>query len=575
VLFWVVTSACDEVEGVEMMVVNDELFDKWGGLREPQTVACPTVPWLLHSKSVPAPATDLIVAEDGRMTYEEAEKASLLLARQLLASGYGKGTHIGILYPNGARWVVRWLACMRIGAIAVPMNVFLKPPELRSLIAHADLEVLLIANDSGDEDYLGRVLSAIPELGGCAGRTLVIPALPCLRAIWVNVGHGEGWATVEGDQAFGPFSEEMVFSMENQVTPADVAVIIYTSGTTAEPKGVILTHGALVRHAANVGLLQKIEDSDRFYSISPFFWIGGLLVTLLSCMSRGATVLTQNRFSPEACLEFLEAEHATVVRLYPNARRALEEHPRFSEHDLSQVKVGLDWPIPTPNRMMRTHGALGMTETCGPHIYSSKWPEPFPDIYPGSHGPPVPGMHHRIVDENGLEVPHGEVGEILVRGYALMVGVYKKEREQVFEQDGWYRTGDLGLIDDGVVYFRGRLKSVIKTAGANVSPQEVELALQSCRGVREAYVVGIPAGDRGEDVAAAVISDGAPFDAEAIRLELAKKLATFKIPRFITAIEEGQLPRSSAGEKVNLNELRVLVAARLADGADISQRRES
>jgi acyl-CoA synthetase (AMP-forming)/AMP-acid ligase II len=454
---------------------------------------------------------------------------------------------------------------MRIGAVAVPINVFLKPPELRMLLIHADIEILLVANDEGDEDYVRKVAEAIPELEHTDKGPLLLDGVPYLRRIWVSGQSNRQWATTEMTAARGPVKDALVDSIGDHVTPPDVAVIIYTSGTTAEPKGVILTHGALLRHSANVSALQCIVPTDRFYSISPFFWIGGLLVTLLSVVQGRATVLTQNRFAPEPCLTFLEGERATVVRLYPNARRAIEEHPRFADFDLSSVHAGLDWPDPDPERRMRVHGALGMTETCGPHIYSARWPGPFPEEFPGSHGPPVPGMEHKIIDENGTELPMGEEGEILVRGYALMQGIYKKEREEVFEEGGWYRTGDLGFLRDGVLYFRGRLKNVIKSAGANVSPQEVEGVLVARSDVKEAFVLGLPAGDRGEDVVAAIVAERHDVDVDAIRKALLDQLASFKVPRFIAVVRPGEVPRSNAGEKLDTRALKALVSAKWSE----------
>jgi acyl-CoA synthetase (AMP-forming)/AMP-acid ligase II len=538
-----------------------DLFDEWGGLREAQPVAHPTIPALLQEKAALAPDAELIVADDGRATYGEVERSSADYAARLLAAGCGKGTRVALQFPNGVRWLVRYLACARIGAVPVPVNVFLKGPELRSLLVHADIQFLLTATDAGDEDYLATVESAIPELAAEHTPRLLMPGVPYLREIWTSGPTSRPWALHDAEQDGKQIADVLLARVEEQVTPADVAVIIYTSGSTAEPKGVVLTHGALVRHSANVSVLQKIRPDERFYSVSPFFWIGGLVVTLLSVMDAGATVLTTHRFSADRCLDFLAAERATIVRLYPNARRVLEDNPRFADTDLSSVRAGLDWPAPDPNRMMRTHGALGMTETCGPHIYSSQWPPPFPLEYPGSHGPAVPGAEHKIIDENGQELPPGEVGEIVVRGNLLMLGQYKREREEVFEPGGWYRTGDLGCLSDGVLYFRGRLKKVIKSAGSNVTPEEVENALLGLPGVEKAFVLGLPAGDRGEDVVAAVAAREG-VDGEDLRARLRGQLAGFKVPRYIAVLKQEDIPLMASGEKVDTRALRALIAVR-------------
>jgi acyl-CoA synthetase (AMP-forming)/AMP-acid ligase II len=549
-----------------------DLFDEWGGLLEAQPVENPTIPALLREKAALRPDAELIVADDGRATYGEVERASADYAARLLAAGCGKGTRVALQFPNGVRWLVRWLACARIGAVPVPVNVFLKGPELRTLLVHADIHLLLTATDPTDEDYLATVESAMPELAGGRTPQLLIPGVPYLRGIWTSGPTDRPWAIHDVEQDRKQIDDVLLSRVEEQVTPADVAVIVYTSGTTAAPKGVVLTHGGLVRHGANVSVLQKITPDDRFYSVSPFFWIGGLVVTLLSVMHAGATVLTNHRFSADRCLDFLAAERATIVRLYPNARRALEDHPRFADTDLSSVRAGLEWPAPDPERMMRTHGALGMTETCGPHIYSSEWPPPFPPEFPGSHGPPVPGVEHKVVGDDGRELPPGQVGEILVRGYTLMQGLYKREREEVFEPGGWYRTGDLGYFRDGVLFFRGRLKKVIKSAGSNVSPEEVELALASQPGVERAFVLGTPAGDRGEDVVAAVVALDR-IDGEELRARLRDRLAGFKVPRHIAVLKPEEVPLLASGEKVDTRALRALIVTRWSSADALTQSR--
>jgi acyl-CoA synthetase (AMP-forming)/AMP-acid ligase II len=170
-------------------------------------------------------------------------------------------------------------------------------------------------------------------------------------------------------------------------------------------------------------------------------------------------------------------------------------------------------------------------------------------------------VEHKIVDAAGEELGPGEVGEILVRGYTLMQGLYKREREDVFERDGWYATGDLGYLRHGVLYFRGRLKNVIKSAGSNISPEEVEHALMSYAGVERAFVLGVPAGDRGEDVVAAVVAhDG--VDGEELRSDLRRQLASFKVPRFIAVLKPENVPLTASGEKLDTRALRGLIAAR-------------
>jgi acyl-CoA synthetase (AMP-forming)/AMP-acid ligase II len=343
-------------------------------------------------------------------------------------------------------------------------------------------------------------------------------------------------------------------SVEDSVAPADALVMIYSSGSTGDPKGAVHTHGAIVRHAHNLNQFRDILASDRVYSPMPFFWVGGLVFSLLSAMHAGACLLTEDSFEPGATLEFLERERATVVTGWPHYAKAMVEHPSFAGRDLSAVRAGnlyevLPEPLRPEDPELRSN-ALGMTETCGPHTID-KMDEDLPEALRSSFGHSVPGVEHKIVDPvTGKDLPPGEFGEICVRGYSLMQGLYKIERGDTFDADGFYHTQDGGYFDaNGILFFQARLGDLIKTGGANVTPREVEATLELIPSVREAYVVGLADAERGEVVhAAIVLQSGEPATGEELRARLKSELSAYKIPRAFHFYSHEKLPFTDSGK---------------------------
>jgi acyl-CoA synthetase (AMP-forming)/AMP-acid ligase II len=342
-------------------------------------------------------------------------------------------------------------------------------------------------------------------------------------------------------------------------------MIVYSSGSTAAPKGAVHSHGAVVRHAFAMSRAYELRPEDRLYSPMPFFWVGGLVTSLLSPMHAGACVLTEEAFEPGRTLDLLERERATVVIGWPHFAKSMAEHPSFAARDLSSIRRGSLYELVSPALRPADPGlrsnSLGMTETCGPHTVGDGRVD-LPESLRGTFGRAVPGVEHKIVDpESGRSLAPGETGEICVRGYSLMQGLYKLERADVFDPDGFYHTADGGYFDaDGWLFFQGRLGDLIKTAGANVAPAEVEAALVRQPGVAEAYATGIPDRDRGELVAAAVVpAAGASLDATAMLARLRGELSSYKVPRRLLVCAKSDLPFTDSG-KIRRKDLAQLLA---------------
>jgi len=499
-----------------------------------------------------------VVLGDERMTYAEADARSAALAKGLLASGVGKSTHVGLLAPNGPDWVVAWLAATRIGALVALLNTYGQTRELGRALRHGDVAHLLTVESHLGHDYLGRLEAAAPGLADQRHERLLLASHPYLRSVWAwgsGGTAGRQWCGEVGDLVArgAAVPDRLLAEVEAEVHPADPMIMVFSSGSTADPKAVIHTHGATVRHAHNLNQLRDLHPDDVIYTPMPLFWVGGLSFSLVAAMHAGASIVFEERFEPEATLELLERERVTQVLGWPHMGKALANHPSWRDRDLSSIRSGAATALPAPGDREPPGPratSLGMSETLGPHTFEEDVPLP-PDKE-GSFGRPVPGLEHRVVDPETLDdVPPGQVGEVWVRGYSVMLGLHKRERADTFTADGWYRTGDAGHFDaDGHLFFAGRLGDVVKTSGMNVTPREVEAALEEQPEVALAIVTGIDHPDRGQDVVAAVaLNPGASLEADVARERLRTELAAYKVPRHVAVFaSQGDLPQLDSGK---------------------------
>jgi acyl-CoA synthetase (AMP-forming)/AMP-acid ligase II len=522
----------------------------------------PTVPELLRAGTQRFGGRDCVVTPEDRLSYAELDETSRRLAARLVVAGIGKGSRVGVLLPNGCPWVQVWAAASRIGAVVIPVNTFYQPPELARFLRHSDIETLVAVGSFAHHDYLDRLEQIAPELASAGPGPLLLPSLPQLRQVLLWEASERAWAQGGLGEAVGGSSprcggerageaEALVDALGEDVHPSDVMLVTYTSGTTGEPKGVVHSHGALVRHARNLAQLSELDESARVWTPMPLCWVGGFAFTLLRAMSVGACFVTQELFEPASALALMERERITHVSAWPAVSKALTEHPNFATTDLSTVRGGALYDAMPASKRPRDPSlvvsSLGMSETCGPHTfwYPGEDETGAPEAYRGTFGHEVPGTEHRIVDpDTGADLPEGEEGEVLVRGYNLMLNLYKKERSEVFDADGWYHTGDRGYFKHGWFFFTGRQSDLIKTSGSNVSPAEVEAYLQGVEEVKLAFVVGVPHPERGQDVVALLVpwGEAASLDLDALRRRMRSSLSSYKVPRHFFLISDAEVP---------------------------------
>jgi acyl-CoA synthetase (AMP-forming)/AMP-acid ligase II len=328
-------------------------------------------------------------------------------------------------------------------------------------------------------------------------------------------------------------------------------MLMYTSGSTADPKGVLHSHGTMTRHATNLAARSAWDATIKLWTPMPFFWVGGFHTMMFRALVSGATVVTQDALDPAQALQVIEAERVTHVMAWPATTMSLMDLPGYATADLSSLVGGsLYEKVPEgrrPDDLTLVCNSLGMTETCGPHTGPTAEDDRrgVPPEYRGTFGTIVDGVEVRIADPvTGAFLPDGQEGEVVVRGYSVMLGIHKQERRDTFDADGWYHTADRGYFRDGWLFFTGRHSDMIKTAGSNVAPAEVELCLMAFPEVMRAFVLGVDHPTRGQDVVALVVpwsdEDGTPVPVTEADLigRLKTQLSSFKVPRQIFLITE-------------------------------------
>jgi acyl-CoA synthetase (AMP-forming)/AMP-acid ligase II len=475
----------------------------------------------------------LLICDHEQLSYREAEEQSAQVARGLVALRAGKGGHVGVLQPNGAAFVVAMLAAARIGAVVVPFSTFATGPELCDQLIHSDTEILLSASEFRGHDYVARLADV---------------TAPWLRQVVFD-------NRIVGDSA-------LLTALEDDVDGCDPLAIIYTSGSTGVPKGAVHTHESLLGHQRNLNEIRGLTADDRLFCNSPFFWIGGFAFGVLATLLAGSTLVCSNATDAGETLDLLERVRPTVTNGFAAGIAHLARHPSLPGRDLSSMRRGNLYPIMAPDVRPRDpelrHGMLGMTEG-GSVVLLSGDETDQPEYRRGSFGKPAPGFETRVVDPDSGET--AAAGELYLRGPYLMQHYYKRSREEGFDSDGWFHTGDLVRVDDdGFFYFLGRRGSMIKTAGANVSSVEVERAIVTVSGMA-AHVLGLPDSERGQIVAAVVVTpDGASLDVAALREELKAELSSYKIPRRFVGVAAEDIPLMASG-KVDIRRLAELFDA--------------
>lgn len=513
-----------------------------------------TVPALVARWAAEQPDAQFLVADDATLTYSELDRATRQAAAQFAAHGVVKGTRVGVMMPNCAAWAVAALAVARIGGVVVTLSTLLRPPELEAQLRTAAVEHLVAVPEFRGRRYLEDLREISPALVPRSA-PLFDPKLPRLRSVvtWPE------WSTAGGPVA----DAALVDALERAVRPADDLAIIFTSGSRGTPKGVVHTHGGALG-ATEAGLEARcITRDDRLYVAMPLFWVGGFGTGLLSVLIAGATLVIEAQPAPASTLALLARERVTLFRGWPDQAEAVAVHPAFASTDLSALRPGsLQAVLPAPAAPGTRASLLGMTESFGPYC-GARLDRDLPRGKEGSCGQPFADVEVHVVDpDTGERVEPGVVGELHIRGRNLMRGICGRVRSEVFTRDGFYPTGDLGLVDeDGYVFFRGRRDYMFKVKGASVYPSEVEAALGALPGVDRAFVVDVEHAGSPAVGAVVVTAPGARCTVDELASRARARLSAFKVPACWRVIRADEVPATPTG-KIDQAALRQLLQTR-------------
>jgi fatty-acyl-CoA synthase len=521
---------------------------------------------LLDEIATARPDAEAIVFRGERLSYAQWRQRSSALARALLALGVGRGDRVALLLPNRPEWLVAAFAAARVGAATVAISTWSTPREITWTVEHARPRVLVTMEAFRGRDYLGALYDLCPELARSAPGELRSERVPELRAV-ISIderAHDGVYRWGDALQRAGEVGEAALTEASAAVRPEDVAWVLYTSGSTATPKGVTLSHGGVIANGFDIGERQHLTSADRLWLSVPLFWSFGSANALPAILTHGGTVILQESFEPGEALALLDGERCSVYYGMANMARAMLEHPDRRRRELRAMRTGLT--IGLPEDVQMTMDAVNARELCNVYGATETYgncavtdaADPL-ELRLTTQGLPLPGMTIRVVDPaSDRSLPAGEVGELRVKGH-VTPGYYRdpEQTRAAFDAEGYFVTGDLGLLgDDGRVRFRGRLKELIKTGGVNVAPLEVEAVLLTHPAVKQAYVVGVHDRARGEvGVAAIELRAGATATGESLTAFCRERLASYKVPARIVFRTAEQFPRTATG-KVQKPQLR-------------------
>jgi len=535
-----------------------------------------TIPRLVRGAAQRFASRSAIEDGDLRLTFAELADASLEATRAFMAAGVLPGDRIAIWAPNIAEWVVAAIGLQSAGAVLVPLNTRLKGSEAGYILAKSGARVLCTVGEFLDTDYIGLLLGA---LGG-RGEERPIAELPSLEQIVtlrepVSVGAREtgamAWDAFMKRSAEVPMEEAR--RRAEDVEPGDLSDILFTSGTTGKPKGVMTTHGQNLCCFESWSELVGLREGDRYLVVNPFFHSFGYKAGWLASIMRGVTILPQAVFDVPAVLERIGKDQVSVLPGVPSLYQSILVHPERDTYDLSSLRLASTGaaviPVDLIRQMRDVLGfdtvvtAYGLTESSG--VVTVCRPDDDPETIATTSGCAIPDVEVKCAGPDGGEVSRGEPGEVLVRGYNVMQGYFEDpdETARTIDPDGWMHTGDIGVMDErGYLRITDRMKDMFIMGGFNCYPAEIENLIQGWEAVGQVAVIGVPDERMGEvAMAFAVPARGFELSESEIIAWCREHMANYKAPRYAEVLSE--LPVNATG-KVTKFVLRERAAKRFA-----------
>jgi fatty-acyl-CoA synthase len=509
-----------------------------------------------------------------RLSYNQVWAEACTVARALVARGVTKDSRVGLLATNRPEWVTTMFGVALAGGTCVAMSTFAKSAELEYQLRVGDVSLLFFERRVLDRDFAAELIEICPELAqaSTADQPVYSTRLPFLRrAVCIGdappAGAFERWSDVLHKGPLAPAS--LVEAIAAEVAPTDRGLLFFSSGSTAKPKAILHAHRAAAIQCWRWRTIFGLDTDVRTWTANGFFWSGNFAMALGATLAAGGSLVLQRHFAPGEALELMQAERVSLPLAWPHQWARLAEDPAYREVDLSSLRyVGETSPLrahPTVKaNWQEPVSAYGNTETLTLNTAHPSGTDPA--FAQGNHGLPLAGNIIRIVEPvTGQVLPRGQAGEIAVKGPTLMFGYLRVALEDTFDEEGFFRTGDGGFVDEqGRLHWQGRLNDIIKTGGANVSPLEIDAVLAECPGVKLAATVGVPHDTLGEIVVACVVAEpGTAVDEAQVRAFVSKRLSSYKVPRRVVFIAESDVSLTGSN-KVKTAPLRELAAQRLA-----------
>lgn len=497
------------------------------------------------------PEREALVFPHARLSYRELAERACLRARALIATGVEPGDHVGILSLNLPEMIETLFASALSGAVAVLLNARYRVDELRYVIGHADLRLLFTSTRfESHGDFPALLRAALPGLAAHGSQAPAVATVPLPRAL-VALERSPDAGLLCGEAFLARAAavpQQRLTAHRVQVALGDPCIMMYTSGTTSQPKGCRLSHEAVVRSALGMNRRLGITGDDIMWNALPMFHMASIL-PLLSLVWSGGSFVSDTHFDAGRALAQIGAKRATILYpAFPAIMADLRNHPAFDAQRLDSVRLVSNVAPPDTlraNMRVLPHAlhvsAYGMTEASGISCHGA--PDEDDETRATSCGRPYDGVQMRVVDpQSGRELGTGERGEMRIRGFSLFEGYYRDPQRtaEAFDSDGWFRTGDLCSIGAaGQVCYHGRLKDLLKIGGENVSPLELESFISTHPAVQVVQVVGV-ADARLQEVAAAFIQlrPGSSASAEDIVAFCRGRIASFKVPRHVRFVSE-------------------------------------
>ena len=494
-----------------------------------------TIPQLVQRAAQQFGGHSAIEDGDIRLSYAQLEQARVRAAKAFIAAGIQHGDRIAVWAPNIAEWIIASVGLQSLGAILVPINTRMKGAEAGYVLRASGAKLLLTVSGFLDLDYpamLGN--ESLPDL----------QQMICLRGqsdrciSWENfLAKGDGIADSE------------VAARTAQVKPADVSDLIFTSGTTGNPKGVKTGHGQNIKVFAVWSEVARLSEQDRYLIVNPFFHSFGYKAGWLACLIRGATILPMAVFDAKEILARIGRDRISVLPGPPTLYQTILAFPNLKDFDIACLRLAVTGaaaiPVSLIHQMRNELGfktvltAYGLTESCGMVTMCRDGDDA--EIIATTSGRAIPDVEVRCVNEDGAEVPRGEPGEIVVRGYNVMQGYFNNDEEtaKTIDKDGWMHTGDIGVMDaNGYLKITDRMKDMFIVGGFNCYPAEIENMLATCDGVAQSAVIGIPDERMGEVAMAYIVAKaGSDLTAEKVVAWCKQNMANYKVPRRVEIVD--------------------------------------